>query len=174
LDTVVTVNVEKCLGCRSCEIACALVHSKSGVLEEAVEESPKPQRMVSVEAAGEFGAPIQCRHCEAAPCIEICPTGAIRRVTDEGPVIVEEQMCIGCKLCILICPFGVLRIGPEARAITKCDMCSERLEKGELPACVDACPTGALQLVSMEAVTKAKRRSASQKLAEQRGKSKGR
>ena len=173
MDNTVTINVEKCLACRSCEIACALVHSKSGVLEQAVAESPGPRRMVSVEAAGEFGVPIQCRHCEAAPCIDICPTGAIRRLTEEGPVIVEEQMCIGCKLCILICPFGTLQIGPEARAIIKCDMCAERLEKGQLPACVEACPTGSLQLVSIGEMTKARRASASQKLAEQTGKSKG-
>jgi len=62
MDKVIVVNIEKCLACKSCEIACALEHSKSKVLEEAVAESPKPQRMVTVEPADEFAVPIQCRH----------------------------------------------------------------------------------------------------------------
>jgi len=169
----IVVNIEKCLACKSCEIACALVHSKSKVLEEAVAESPRPQRMVTVEAAGEFGVPIQCRHCEAAPCVEICPTGAIQRQSKEGPVVVEKELCIGCKLCILICPFGVLRIGPEGRAIIKCDMCIERMEEGQEPACVEACPTKALKFVSLEQETKTKRTEAARKLAKEVKEGKG-
>jgi carbon-monoxide dehydrogenase iron sulfur subunit len=164
MDKVIVVNIEKCLGCKSCELACALVHSKSKVLEEAVAESPRPQRMVTVEAVEEFAVPIQCRHCEAAPCIEICPTGAIQRQSEQAPVMVDEDLCIGCKLCMLICPFGVLQIGPEGRAVIKCDMCLERLEKGQEPACVEACPTGTLKLVSLKEVIKARRREASKQL----------
>jgi len=163
----IVVNIEKCLACKSCELACALVHSKSKVLEDAVAESPKPQRMVAVEPAGEYGVPIQCRHCEAAPCIEICPTGAIRRQSQGGPIVVLQDMCIGCKLCMLICPFGVLRIGAEGRAIIKCDMCTERLEAGQEPACVEACPTKALKLVLLDDLTKSKRREASKRLADE-------
>ncbi len=167
MDKTIVVNIEKCLACKSCEIACALAHSKSKVLEEAVAESPKPQRMVTVEPAGEFGVPMQCRHCEAPPCVEICPTGAIQRQSEEGPIVVEKQLCIGCKLCILICPFGVLRIGPEGRAIIKCDMCFERIEKGQEPACVEACVTGALKLVSLKELTKSARREAAKQLVEE-------
>lgn len=167
MDKTIVVNIEKCLACKSCEIACALVHSKSKILEQAVAESPRPQRMVTVEAAGEFGVPIQCRHCEAAPCVEICPTGAIRRQSEQAPVVVDEDLCIGCKLCMLICPFGVLRIGPEGRTVIKCDMCLELLEKGQEPACVEACPSGALKLVSLEEMMKARRRNASKQLTEE-------
>jgi len=164
MDKVIVVNIEKCLGCKSCELACALVHSKSKVLEEAIVESPRPQRMVTVEAAEEFAVPIQCRHCEAAPCVGICPTGAIQRQSEQAPVVVDEDLCIGCKLCMLICPFGVLQIGPEGRVIIKCDMCLERLEKGQEPACVEACPTGTLKLVSLKDVIKTRRREASRQL----------
>ena len=167
MDKIVVVNIDRCLACKSCEIACALVHSKSQVLEEAVAETPRPQRMVTVEAAGEFGVPIQCRHCEAPPCVEICPTGAIQRQSEQGPIVVDKELCIGCKLCILICPFGVLRIGPEGRAIIKCDMCLERLDKGQEPACIEACPTGALKLVSLKEMTKSKRKEASRQLAKE-------
>jgi NADPH-dependent 2,4-dienoyl-CoA reductase/sulfur reductase-like enzyme/Fe-S-cluster-containing hydrogenase component 2 len=152
MNKTIVVDIKKCLACRSCEIACALEHSRSKVLEEAIAESPKPQRMVTVEAAGEFGAPMQCRHCIDACCIEICPTGAIRKQSEPGPVIIDQQLCIGCKLCMLICPFGVLQIGAKGRAIIKCDMCYERAKEGELPACVEACPTKSLKMVLLEAV----------------------
>jgi carbon-monoxide dehydrogenase iron sulfur subunit len=167
VNKAIVVNIEKCLACKSCEIACALVHSKSKVLEEAVAESPKPQRMVTVEQADEFSVPIQCRHCEAPPCIEICPTGAIQRQNKESPVTVDQDLCIGCKLCMLICPFGVLQIGPEGRAIIKCDMCLERMEKGQEPACVEACPTKALKLVLLQDVIKPKRKAAAKHLAKE-------
>jgi len=167
MDKVIVVNIEKCLGCKSCELACALVHSKSKVLEEAIAESPRPQRMVTVEAVEEFAVPIQCRHCEAAPCVEICPTGAIQRQSEQAPAVVDEDLCIGCKLCLLICPFGVLQIGSEGRAIIKCDMCLERMEQEQEPACVEACPTKALKLVSLKDLAKAKRKEVSKQLVKQ-------
>jgi len=174
MDKTIMINIEKCLACKSCEIACALAHSKSGVLEQAVAESPRPQRMVTVEAAGEFGVPIQCRHCEAAPCIEICPTGAIQRFDEQAPVVVDADLCIGCKLCMLVCPFGVLQISREGRAIIKCDMCLERMKGGQEPACVEACPTKALKLVTIEEITKARRKEASEKLIKEASQGQGR
>jgi carbon-monoxide dehydrogenase iron sulfur subunit len=164
MDKIIVVNIDKCLACKSCEIACAVAHSKSKELQGAVAESPRPQRMLSVEAAGEYGVPIQCRHCEAAPCIEICPTGAIRRESEESPVVVDEDLCIGCKLCMLICPFGILKIGREGRAIIKCDMCFERLQAGQEPECVAACPTKALVCISIDELTDSRRKKASQQL----------
>jgi len=167
VDKTILVNIEKCLACKSCELACAVAHSKSKVLEEAVAESPKPQRMVTVESADEFAVPIQCRHCEAPLCVEICPTGAIQRQNEQSPVTVDQDLCIGCKLCMLICPFGVLQIGPEGRAIIKCDMCQQRLEDGQQPACVEACPTKAMKIMSFKELTKPKRAAASKQLAEE-------
>ncbi len=125
MDKVIVVNIEKCLGCKSCELACALVHSKSKVLEEAVSETPKPQRMVTVEPAGEFGVPIQCRHCEDAPCITVCPTEAIHRCGAETPVLIEQDRCIGCRLCLMVCPFGVIDVSRDGKAVVKCDVCRE-------------------------------------------------
>ncbi len=174
MDKSIIVDIEKCLACKSCEIACALAHSRSKILSEAIQESPKPQRMMAVEAAGEYGVPIQCRHCESAPCIEICPTGAIHREDEQSPVVVEADLCIGCKLCMLVCPFGVLRIGKEGRAIIKCDMCYERLKEGMVPECVEACPTGAIKLVSLEEVTKSRRKEASGEIVRESGSGKSR
>jgi len=152
MGKAIMVTVEKCLACKSCEIACALAHSKSKVLEEAKQEQPKPRRRVTVEAVGEFGVPMQCRHCQDAPCIAVCPTGAIHRQQVDGPVLIEQEQCIGCKFCLVVCPFGVIDISaPDqvggGKAMVKCDLCIERIKTGQQPACVQACPTKALKLV---------------------------
>ena len=160
----IVVNIEKCLACKSCEIACALAHSKSKVLEEAVVESPKPQRMVTVEAAEEYGVPIQCRHCEDAPCITVCPTAAIHRHAANDPVLIDKDRCIGCKFCLMVCPFGVIEVSRDGKAVVKCDLCTERIKAGQEPACVEACPTKALKLADEEELAAGKRRRAAQEL----------
>jgi carbon-monoxide dehydrogenase iron sulfur subunit len=142
----IAVNIEKCLACRSCEIACALAHSESKVLEEAVNESPKPQRRVTVEYAESFAVPIQCRHCEDAPCITVCPTGAIHRHQANDPVLIDKEKCIGCRFCLMVCPFGVIDVTRDGKAVVKCDLCIERTRAGQEPACIAACPTRALEL----------------------------
>jgi len=160
MDKVITVNIEKCLACKSCELACALTHSKSKVLEEAITESPKPQRTVTVEPAEEFAVPMQCRHCEDAPCVTICPTQAIHRQRDNTPVLIDRDRCIGCNFCIIVCPFGVINITNDGKAVVKCDLCIERTQAGEEPACVEACPTGALQFCELTEMLIERRREA--------------
>ena len=151
---IIACRVEHCLGCRSCEIACALAHSESQDLLGALAEHPRPQRRVTVEVAGGHGLPLQCRHCEEGLCQLVCPTGAIHRDEASGTTQVDEDLCIGCKLCILMCPLGVLRIGEATRATIKCDQCIERQAEGMEPACVAACPTHALQFVDREEAAK--------------------
>lgn len=160
----IMVDIDKCLACKSCEIACALAHSKSGRLEEAVTEQPKPQKRVTVEAAEQFAVPMQCRHCEEAPCIAVCPTGAIRRRKADDPVLIDQERCIGCKYCIVVCPFGVIDVSHDGRAVVKCDLCIERTKAGQEPACVEACPTKALSLASEKELAAGKRRLAAQEL----------
>jgi carbon-monoxide dehydrogenase iron sulfur subunit len=164
MDKAIVVNIEKCLACKSCEIACALVHSKSKVLEEAVAESPRPQRMVTVEPADEFSVPLQCRHCEDAPCITVCPTEAIYRHTANDPVLIDRDKCIGCKFCLMVCPFGVIELSRDGKAVVKCDLCIEQTKAGEEPICVASCPTGALQFCELTELL-AKRRHAAAKQA---------
>lgn len=164
MGKIIVVDIERCLACRSCEIACAVAHSHSGVLEEAVKESPGPQKRVSVEAAGQFGVPIQCRHCEDAPCIAVCPTKAIHRQQDEGPVLIDQSLCIGCKFCLMVCPFGVIGISRDGKAATKCDFCIERTTAGQEPACVQACPTKALEVGYERELAASKRRAIARQL----------
>jgi NADPH-dependent 2,4-dienoyl-CoA reductase/sulfur reductase-like enzyme/ferredoxin len=135
-------------------MACAVAHSESKSLRDAVVEHPRPQRRVTLEVAGAHGLPLQCRHCEEGLCQLVCPTGAIHRDEKNGITVVDEDLCIGCKLCTLMCPLGVLRIGEHNRASIKCDQCIGRQKDGQEPACVAACPTHALQFVSQGEVQK--------------------
>jgi len=161
---VIACRVERCLGCRSCEIACALEHSKSKTLRGAVRESPRPQRRVTVETAGAHSLPLQCRHCEEAPCMTVCPTDAMYRAEEGGPVRIDSRRCIGCKMCILVCPFGVISLRRDGRAVVKCDQCIERTEDGKAPACVAACPTGALVFTTPEEYARLIRRDAAKQV----------
>lgn len=140
----VFVDSELCMGCKRCELACAVAHSTSKDLLEAIAELPRPQSRVQVDRLGEFNVPLQCRHCENAQCVAICPTGAMQRLGKDGPVIIDHELCVGCRSCVVVCHYGVPRMSDYGKALIKCDMCIERLDKDEEPACVEACPTGAL------------------------------
>ena len=155
MDKIIVIDVEECMACRTCEIECALAHSKSKTLEEAMKEV---EPRVNVEGTLELWAPMMCRHCEDAPCIKICPTRAIHRDDPNGPVLIEQERCIGCNFCLVVCPFGVIDLDREGKALIKCDLCLERLQVDELPACVQACPTKALQFKTIEEVAAEKRK----------------
>jgi carbon-monoxide dehydrogenase iron sulfur subunit len=149
----VFVDPEKCIGCLQCEIACAVEHSVSKDEATAPGERPMPRKRIHV-APGPIATtafPNRCRHCDPAPCVGVCPSGAMTRAVDEGLVLVEPARCIGCAMCAVVCPFDVLTFypladgpGPQVAVAVKCDGCVDRLRRGDSPACVDACKTGAL------------------------------
>jgi len=154
---VIYVDVEKCLACRSCEIQCAVAHSVTRNLVKALAESPLPLPRVQVESAEDMVLPLQCRHCEDAPCVAVCPAGALKKLGPEQPVIFEEERCIGCMTCVLACPFGLVR--PDRKgAVVKCDFCIERQAEGQEPACVEACSTRAIQVRDLDEVVREMRK----------------
>ena len=158
MNGVIFADVQKCIACRSCELQCAVEHSKSKNICKAVYEWPLPEGRVKVEAAADLSMPLQCRQCEDAPCVTVCPTKAVHRDHIEQPVLINGDLCIGCKMCILVCPFGVIGMDKAGKAVIKCDMCFERLKDGKLPACVMACPTKALQFKTLGEITADKRK----------------
>ena len=133
------IRTERCLGCRSCELACAIEHSTGKSLLSAICENPRPQYRVHVTSDGSTSLPLQCRNCEDAPCLTACLTGALHR-DRRGVVLCNNDLCIGCWMCLMVCPFGTINQNNSERRIVKCDRCPER----EIPACVTACPSGAL------------------------------
>jgi carbon-monoxide dehydrogenase iron sulfur subunit len=148
----VFVNPERCIGCRQCEFACAVAHSHSKDAATALFESPLPRARVHVSPGRQFNSafPNRCRHCDPAPCEQVCPTGAINRNTDYDLVLVDNHKCIACAMCAMVCPFDAVTFHaqangmPERIVATKCDGCIERLQSGDEPACTEVCKVDAL------------------------------
>ncbi len=134
------VRLDHCLGCKSCEVACAVEHSSSKSLFVALSEKPVPLRRLFVELAEGQKIPLVCRHCKDAPCVAVCSSGAMRQDPVTGIVDRETEKCIGCWMCAMVCPYGVIVQQKGARVAVKCDRCLSR----EQPACVEACHTKTL------------------------------
>lgn len=161
------VQPERCLGCHSCEMACAVAHSSSKSLYTALHETPLPKSRIFVEwvAPQTMAVPIVCRHCEEAPCMHACIAGAISQGA-EATVTTDADKCIGCWTCVMVCPYGVIGRHLEARKAYRCDRCAEL----DTPACVSACPSQALVYQSARDYARNVRQKASHELlSEQRG-----
>ncbi|MBN1838058.1 MAG: 4Fe-4S binding protein [Spirochaetales bacterium] len=162
----VTVNIERCMGCHTCELACAIAHSESKDLQLMVLNGERAGYRIHVESYGPRAIPLSCQHCEEPACVLACPTGAVSRLAPGKPVLVDEERCIGCGMCVQACPFGVMAMSPTGKTAFKCDLCITRLAQGLLPACVASCPTQALRLEEEGETNRDKRKAAVARLAE--------
>lgn len=136
-------DIKKCLGCGACEIMCAVEHSKSKKLSQAINEAPVPAKRRKAEFIAR-GVTIStgCQHCENSACVTACMSGAMYKDQETGQTKHDKDKCVGCWMCVMTCPFGALTRQKEEKLVVKCDLCPDRDE----PACVEACPTGALFL----------------------------
>lgn len=154
------VRLDRCMGCLSCKVACAVEHSSHKNLYCSMYETPQPKPRIYVEwVKPEHSVPIVCRHCEDAPCMHACIAGAISR-NEAGVVATDTDKCIGCWTCVMVCPYGVIGRHMEQCKAYRCDRCPDL----EQPACVSACPTHALVFQSAEAFSGQKRQDASREL----------
>lgn len=141
MTSFIMANPASCIGCRTCEIACALEHAT-----EHVAFAPR----LTVLRLDTLSVPVMCHQCENAPCVGACPIGALS-MGDER-VEADDSRCIGCQSCVVACPFGVITVETaknQSATIVKCDLCHGR-ERG--PACIDVCPTSALSKITAEAL----------------------
>lgn len=131
------VNTRDCFGCNACEVACKQQYNL-----------PVGPRWIRVYTDGphEIEGRLQlryevahCVHCSNPPCRDVCPVDAISK-REDGIVLIDEELCIGCKDCIDACPLGVMQFDEEKEVAQKCDLCVDRIDRGLNPACVDACP----------------------------------
>lgn len=131
LSKILMISPEKCIGCRSCELACSFSRTN--------EFNPKHSAVTVItydEAA--ISVPVMCMQCEDAFCVKVCPVGASRK-TETGAVVIDDNKCIGCKMCLSVCPLGNISFNPVEKKIIKCNLCN-----GD-PECAKFCPSGAIQ-----------------------------
>jgi len=136
----ILVDITKCIGCRSCEQACKEVHG----FPKDTEAKLSTTALTVIEEHGDKYVRRMCMHCQDPACASACLVGALKK-TALGPVTYDKSKCIGCRYCIVACPFSVPRYEWTKLVpyVKKCDMCAARQESGQPPACVEACPTGA-------------------------------
>lgn len=162
MNRFIDVKPSQCIGCRTCEIVCAVAHGGPALPPDAAARADDNDVLACLGSAPRLKViksdnvcmPVTCHHCDDAPCAAACPTGAL--VFSQDTVQLEAERCIGCKSCMIACPFGMidvfeqpvsqayagvrLSLGAQAKA-QKCDLCIDRAQG---PACVANCPTQAL------------------------------
>ncbi|MFP4483078.1 MAG: TIGR04076 family protein [Thermovirgaceae bacterium] len=125
-----------CSGCRACELACSAAHGGAYSPELSRIRITSDEKMCT-------DIPTVCHQCGSAPCVKVCPVGALQRDPGTGGLHLDEGLCTSCGACVNACPFGAIRMSPEVKPLV-CDLC------GGDPACAGRCPTGAVRVESME------------------------
>ena len=133
-----------CIGCKQCEKACSDKNKLPYDDNIALEEKQSEHKYTVVLTKGDKFMRRLCMNCAEPACASVCPVGALRK-TALGPVIYEEDRCMGCRYCMVACPFGVPKYewNKVLPRVKKCTMCSDRVAAGQQTACAEACPTGA-------------------------------
>ncbi len=144
-DKVLVVDYEKCNGCRLCEVVCSFFHTGT------INPSRSRIKIVNWEEVGHL--PMVCNHCEQAYCVEVCPTRACHREPENNNrVTIDKRLCIGCRTCIIACPFGHPFFDIQDRVTVKCDYCD-----GD-PQCVRFCYANAVSFTGVDKTSVIKKR----------------
>jgi len=124
-----------CTGCRACELACSFVSTgEFGLSKSRI-------RVIKMDNEG-LDIPVGCTHCDDAPCIRVCPVRAVTRDNETQAVLINNDICIGCKECLMVCPFGAIQYDEDKHLFYKCNLCNGN------PECVKWCFTGALKFTN--------------------------
>ncbi len=150
---ILFINSENCIGCRTCEVACSL--------QSEAECNPAKSRIHIIKWEKErLNVPMVCQQCDEPICEAVCPTKAISRCEETGAMLINYDICIGCKMCAIACPLGGISITDGEKKVIKCDLC-----EGD-PACAKFCCADAIQYTSSTKAILMKKREATKKLGE--------
>jgi formate dehydrogenase iron-sulfur subunit len=159
MSKAVLIDTSKCIGCRGCQVACKSWNDLPGGHSTFSDSWENPKfldsknytRVIFRELSQPAGdlewqfVKRQCMHCQTPACASACPVGALKKLPD-GPVVYNDDLCIGCRYCMMACPFQVPKFEWESAVplVRKCTFCADRLAMGQEPACTASCPTGCL------------------------------
>lgn len=142
------IDIKRCYGCKTCSMACKSENqTPPGVLWRRVREyetdGPNSEGVISMS----------CNHCDDPQCMKVCPADTYHKRPD-GIVVQDHEKCIGCRMCIMACPYNAPVFDPQEGKTSKCNMCAERLDEGLPPRCVASCPAGVLKFGDIEELRK--------------------
>ncbi|MCR5135588.1 MAG: 4Fe-4S dicluster domain-containing protein [Oscillospiraceae bacterium] len=135
-----------CTGCKTCQIACK---DKNRLDIGTIFRAVKDYEIGEYPNASIYHISMSCNHCEHPACVAVCPVGAMY-VAEDGTVIHDDDMCIGCKACVAACPYGAPKFVEAKNIVQKCDACAAIRAAGGNPVCVDACPMRVLEFGDLD------------------------
>lgn len=148
-EKILLVDMDSCVRCQACEIACRQEHDLSAEAGFSwCKVAAVGPRWIGGGLHLDF-VPVLCLHCEDPLCLALCPSEAIRK-DDQGRVVIDEDACTGCRLCVDGCPYGCISFNEIKGTAGHCDLCRERTGAGLEPACVQHCIGGAMHFVAPE------------------------
>lgn len=151
MSNILLISPERCTGCGSCELACSFKNEN--------EFRPAAARISVLRFGAGVSVPLTCLQCDQPYCMSVCKTGAISKDADSGLVSVDGDKCIGCRMCVMACPFGNINYSITAKQAVKCDYCN-----GE-PECARWCLSKAIEYVAQDTATLGRKKAYSAKFA---------
>jgi anaerobic carbon-monoxide dehydrogenase iron sulfur subunit len=153
MEYIILLDPGKCVGCRQCSLSCSFIKEGSFSLGKA-------RNTVLWVHQAEMFVPMRCQQCEEPPCMDVCPMDALARNEETGAIVIEQDRCIGCKMCMVVCPYGAITWDADSHSMIKCDLC-----EGD-PECVKHCLYGALTWMPADEAAMVRRQAGAGVLAE--------
>ncbi|MEF9427514.1 MAG: 4Fe-4S dicluster domain-containing protein [Candidatus Mariimomonas ferrooxydans] len=165
-------DMDTCINCKACIIACKVKQMSPSYTVSRVEAEPRSLNLIQVYQYGpemhgdkvhQAFVSIACMHCDDAPCIRVCPASSIYKDTETGITLVDKELCIGCKGCLWVCPYGAPSFSEDGK-LALYDLCIDRLKEGKKTACEQTCQAGAIFIGTPAEISELQARKAAERI----------